>query len=183
MPKTDPIMIPYFTGMGHTRLLAEAIADGAGAATVIDVENMTDADWAALDAAEAIVFGAPTYMGSVAARYDMFLEEAAVRWQNQTWANKIAAGFTVATFPSGDKFSTLMRLSVYAAQMGMLWIGQAEIGAPVNPDRGGVNAHGSWLGLMAVSSRDKGQMVAADDLATARLFGKRIAPAADRWRM
>ena len=178
----DALPISYFSGMGHTRVLAEAIADGAGRARLIDVEKIEDADWAALDAAEAIVFGAPTYMGSVAARYDAFLEEASVRWPDQTWGDKIAAGFTVATYPSGDKFSTLMRMAVYSAQMGMIWVGQAEIGAPVHPERGPVNAQGSWLGLMAMSSRDKAQMVEADDLATACAFGARIAGAAERWR-
>ncbi len=182
MAQLETIAIPYFTGMGHTRVLAEAIAEGASDARLIDVENMGEADWAVLDAAEAIVFGTPTYMGSVAARYDVFLEEAAERWADQLWADKLAAGFTVATYPSGDKFSTLMRLSVYAAQMGMIWVGQAEIGAPVHPDRGPVNAQGSWLGLMAMSSRDKDQMVEADDLVTARAFGRRIAEAAIRWR-
>ena len=75
-----------------------------------------------------------------------------------------------------------MRMAVYAAQMGMIWVGQAEIGAPVHPERGAVNAQGSWLGLMAMSSRDKEQMVEADDLATARAFGARIAGAVERWR-
>lgn len=182
MSQTETIVIPYFTGMGHTRVLAEAVAEGAGAARLIDVENITKADWAGLDAADAIVFGTPTYMGSVAARYDVFLEEAAERWPDQIWADKLAAGFTVATYPSGDKSSTLMRLCVYAAQMGMIWVGQSEIGAPVHPERGAVNAQGSWLGLMAMSSRNKKEMVDADDLATARLFGARIARAADRWR-
>lgn len=177
------IAIPYFTGMGHTRMLAQAVADGADGARLIDVEKITKPDWDALDAADAIVFGAPTYMGSVAARYDVFLEEASERWPDQIWADKVAAGFTVATYPSGDKFSTLMRMAVYAAQMGMIWVGQAEIGAPVHPDRGPVNAQGSWLGLMAMSSRDKTQMVDPDDLATARVFGARIAKSALRWRV
>ncbi|MEO0752803.1 MAG: flavodoxin family protein [Pseudomonadota bacterium] len=183
MSDANAIAIPYFTGMGHTRVLAEAIAEGAGGARLIDVEQITDADWAALDEAQAIVFGAPTYMGSVAARYDVFLEEASERWPDQTWADKLAAGFTVATYSSGDKFSTLMRLCVYSAQMGMIWVGQAEIGAPVHPERGPVNAQGSWLGLMAMSSRDKDQMVEADDLDTARAFGRRIAGAVARWRV
>lgn len=181
MSQTDQIVIPYFSGMGHTRVLADAIATGAGQARLIDVEKIKDADWQALDAAQAIVFGAPTYMGSTAARYDVFLEDASERWPDQTWANKIAAGFTVATYPSGDKFACLMRLCVYAMQMGMIWVGQGETGAPVHPDRGAVNAQGSWLGLMAMSSRDKDQMVEEDDLVTARAFGKRIAAATQRW--
>ncbi|MEM7731381.1 MAG: flavodoxin family protein [Pseudomonadota bacterium] len=181
MTGSTKIVIPYYTGSGHTHILAEVIAEGAGEARLIDVEHVSDADWDAMDEADAIIFGAPTYMGSSAARYDAFLEEASERWADQTWGDKIAAGFTVATYPSGDKFSTLMRLCVYAAQMGMIWVGQKEIGAPVHPDRGAVNAQGSWLGLMAMSSRDKAQMVEESDLITARSFGARIAMAADRW--
>ncbi|MEO0371368.1 MAG: NAD(P)H-dependent oxidoreductase [Pseudomonadota bacterium] len=183
MSQTKTIVIPYYSGSGHTRVLAKAIAEGAGGATLIDVKRVSDAQWAAMDAADAIIFGTPTYMGSSAARYDKFLEHASIRWPDQTWGDKIAAGFTVATYPSGDKFSTLMRLCVYAAQMGMIWVGQKEIGAPVHPDRGAVNSQGSWLGLMAMSSRDKGQMVGEEDLITARVFGARIAMAVDRWRV
>ena len=181
MTQSPKIVIPYYTGSGHTRVLAKAIAEGAGAARLIDIEQVSDADWDAMDDADAIIFGAPTYMGSSAARYDAFLEEASERWPDQTWGDKIAAGFTVATYPSGDKFSTLMRLCTYAAQMGMIWVGQKEIGAPVHPDRGAVNSQGSWLGLMAMSSRDKDQMVEEDDLVTARAFGARITMAATRW--
>lgn len=173
--------IAYFSGNGHTTRLAQAVAAGAGVAHLIDIEQITDTDWQRLDAAPAIVFGTPTYMGSSAARYDAFLEEASSRWPSQLWADKIAGGFTVATYPSGDKLSTLMRLAIYAAQMGMIWVGQAEIGAPVDPDKPGINAAGCWLGLGATSSRDKSQLVEADDLETARRFGARIAMAAHRW--
>ena len=175
------ICIPYFTGAGHTAKLAQYIADGIGAARLIDVSRITPADWDALDTAPAIVFGTPTYMGSSAARFDIFLEEASSRWMTQDWANKIAGGFTVATFPSGDKLSSLMRLSVYAAQMGMIWVGPNAIGAPVNPDAPGLNQNGSWLGLMATSSRDKSELITADDAETARLFGARIAQNSKRF--
>lgn len=176
------IAIPYFSGNGHTRVLAQAVAGGTGGARLIDVEAMTADDWQALDAAEAVLFGTPTYMGSTAAGYDRFLEEASDRWPDLLWRDKIAGGFTVATFPSGDKLSALMRLAVYAAQMGMIWVGQAEIGAPVDPQKPGINRTGSWLGLMASSSRDKTEMIDAEDLETARRFGARIAGAVLRWR-
>lgn len=176
------IAIPYFSGNGHTRRLAEFIAEGAGGAVLLDVETISEAEWAVLDDAEAIIFGAPTYMGSSAARFDQFLEDASERWSDSLWADRISGGFTVATFPSGDKFSTLMRLAVYAAQMGMIWVGQAEIGAPVDPNKPGIDPAGSWLGLAATSSRDKTQMVGKGDLETARRFGARIAAATVRWR-
>ncbi len=182
MKSPDPaIAIVYYTGHGHTRRLAEAVAEGAAPARMIDVETMSDADWAALDAADAVVFGTPTYMGSSAAVFDGFLEEAASRWEDQLWADKIAGGFTVGTYPAGDKLSTLIRLAVYAAQMGMIWVGPTEIGPPVNPDNPGLNGDGSNLGMTATSSRDKEQLIDIGDLETARRFGVRIRAACKRW--
>ena len=175
------ICIPYFTGSGHTELLAKTIAAGAGSARLIDVTKIDQRDWDDLDAAKAIVFGAPTYMGSTAAQFDMFLEDASDRWMDLQWRDKIAAGFTVASHPSGDKWGALVRMSVYAAQMGMVWIGQTEIGAPVHPDKPGINKDGAWLGMMATSSRDKSELIPADDLGTARRFGMRITAAVHRW--
>ena len=53
--------IAYHSGFGHTAVLAEAVAAGAREAgahvSVIAVDQMTDADWDILDAADGIVFG------------------------------------------------------------------------------------------------------------------------------
>lgn len=179
------IALPYYSGAGHTAQLAQSIATGArsGQATAhcIDVEAMTDKDWATLDKAQAILFGAPTYMGSVAARYGSFLEEAGERWMDQGWQNKLAGGFTVATFGSGDKLATLQRFSIFAAQMGMIWVGPTDIGAPVFPEREGVNADGGWLGLMATSARSPRGSVRSGDLETAERFGTRVAHMTSRF--
>lgn len=183
---TAPVAIPFFTGNGHTRALAEAVADGSGhgagrRAVTLDVESLSDRGWATLDAAPAILFACPTYMGSVPARYEAFLEDASDRWMDQGWADKLAGGMSVATFPSGDKLATLIRLSIFAAQMGMVWIGPNEIGAPVDPENPGINAGGSWLGLTATSSRDKSLLISKQDRETARRFGARVARAVARW--
>lgn len=175
------ICIPYFSGNGHTEKLAQCIADGTAGARLIDITQITDDDWSAMDDAPAIVFGTPTYMGSTAAAYGQFLEDASSRYTSQDWGDKIAAGFTVATYPSGDKLSTLMRLSIYAAQMGMIWVGQSAIGAPVKPDVPGLNRDGSSLGLMATASRDKSELILSDDAMTARVFGARIQQVSDQW--
>lgn len=181
--QTPRIAIPYFTGSGHTRRLAQAIAEGTATdARLIDVTAMTQDDWQALDQADAILFGCPTYMGSSAARYAQFLEDASdTRWTELGWKNKITGGFTIGTYPSGDKLSTLIRLSIFAAQMGMIWVGATEIGAPVDPSKPGIDRDGSMLGLMARSDPDKSQMVGAGDLETARRFGARIATVTRRW--
>lgn len=179
------IAITYCTGQGHTKRLAEQIAGGIGEvkanARLIDVAALTDIDWQAMAAADAILFGAPTYMGSVAAPFKQFMDDSSDLWVDQRWANKLAGGFTVATFPSGDKLMSLSQMAVFAAQHGMIWVGQAEIGAPVNQANPDINAGGAWLGLAAQSSRDKSQLIDAGDLETARRFGHRIAGAAQRW--
>jgi NAD(P)H dehydrogenase (quinone) len=178
------IAIAYFSGAGHTALLARAMAEGADGARLVDVTAMSDDDWAALDAATAIAFGAPTYMGSTAARFDQFLEQASdPRWETGAWRDKLAGGFTVACHGSGDKGVALQRLGTFAAQMGMIWVGQAEIGAPVRPDRPGINRDGSWLGLMATQVIGEAHMLDAGDLETARLYGVRLAASARRWAM
>ncbi|MEO9575430.1 MAG: NAD(P)H-dependent oxidoreductase [Tateyamaria sp.] len=151
-------------------------------AEVIDIEHMTADHWALLDSADAILLGAPTYMGSTAARYGVFLEEAGERWMDLGWKDKLAGGFTVATFPSGDKLATLQRFSIFAAQMGMIWVGPVDIGAPVFPEREGVNADGGWLGLMATSARSRRGAVREGDLETAAQFGARVAGIAQRLR-
>lgn len=181
------VAIPYASGRGHTRRLAEVIAaalgDGGCDARLIDVAALTDRDWQALDSADAIVMGAPTYMGSAAAEFKAFMDASGEIWGKQGWADKLAAGFTVASFPGGDKLNTLIQLSIFAAQHGMIWVGQDQIGAPVHKDNPGINASGVWLGLGATSSRDKTLMVQTGDIETARRFGLRIARAVTRWRL
>jgi multimeric flavodoxin WrbA len=60
-------VVIYHSGYGHTQRLAQQVADGADAQLIaIDAEgNIGEADWAALDAADAIIMGSPTYMGTV----------------------------------------------------------------------------------------------------------------------
>lgn len=175
------VVIVYCTGAGHTRRLAEHVAEGAGGAPLIDVEAMTDADWAALDRADAIIFGAPTYMGSAAAPFKAFMDESSDRWSDQAWADKIAGGFTVATYPAGDKMVVHQQMVVFAAQHGMIWVGQTEMGEKGAPPGEGLNAEGANLGLGATSSADKSRLIDPGDAETARRYGARIAKAAARW--
>jgi NAD(P)H dehydrogenase (quinone) len=181
------VAITYFSGAGHTRKLADTIAVALGqedcAARLIDVTRMEPLDWQALEAADAILFGVPTYMGGPAAEFKAFMDASSDIWERQLWADKLAAGFTVATFPAGDKLSTLMQLSLFAMQHGMIWVGQDQIGAPVDQTKPGINQTGSWMGLSATTVRDKTQLVSADDLETARRFAGRLARVVRRWSL
>jgi NAD(P)H dehydrogenase (quinone) len=179
------VAIPYFSVGGHTRRFAEAIAIALGeekcAARLIDVTQMSEMDWQALDAADAILFGTPTYMGGIAAEFKVFMDTTSRIWVARSWADKLAGGFTVATFPAGDKLSTLTQLAIFAMQHGMVWVGQDQVGAPLNANAEGINETGVWIGLAATTVRDKAQMVGQGDLETAQRFGARVARSVRRW--
>ena len=90
------IAIVFHSGYGHTQRMAQAVAEGAaGELITIDAEgNLTEAQWATLAAADAIIFGSPTYMGSVSWQFKKFADASSKPWFTQVWKDKIAAGFT-----------------------------------------------------------------------------------------
>ena len=63
---TSTVVI-YHSGYGHTQRLAQQVADGADAQLIAISGDgaVSEAEWGALDAADAIIMGSPTYMGSV----------------------------------------------------------------------------------------------------------------------
>ena len=88
--------IAYHSGFGHTAVLAEAVAAGAREAgayvSVIAVNQMTDADWDILDAADGIVFGTATYMGNVSAGFQTFAEQTGRRCLERKLAGQGCGG-------------------------------------------------------------------------------------------
>lgn len=66
------VAVVFHSGYGHTVKQAEALAKGANATLVaIDAEgNISDAQWETLNTADAIVFGSPTYMGTVSWQFN-----------------------------------------------------------------------------------------------------------------
>lgn len=182
------IVIAYHSGYGHTKKLAESVLaglQGAGAdARMIAVSEIDDAGWAALDAADAIVFGAPTYMGGPSADFKKFADASSKAWFTQTWKDKIAAGFTNSATMNGDKFSTIQYFVTLAMQHGMVWTGTGMLPANTKAaTRNDVNFVGGFTGLLAQSPADATPEEAppAGDLETARAFGVRVAAVTDRW--
>ena len=179
------IVIVYHSGYGHTRKIAEAVAEGSGAALLaIDAEgNLPDGGWEQLNAADAIVFGSPTYMGSVSWQFKKFADASSKPWFTQQWKNKLAAGFTNSATMNGDKLSTLHYMFTLSMQHSMVWVGTGMM--PANSkaaQRNDINYIGSFSGLMTVSPSDASvDEIPAGDLATAKVFGQRVAEAAKKF--
>jgi NAD(P)H dehydrogenase (quinone) len=187
------IAIIYFSGTGHTHLMAEAIAEGAQKTpdTTVQLlritgEQITNGRWkdeaiaAQLNQADAIVFGSPTYMGGVAAQFKAFVDGVSSAWAQQLWKNKIAGGFTHSGGLSGDKQGTLLYLMINATQHAMVWVGGGEMTQP-----NGVNRLGAYQGVMGQAVPDftgtKSAELDPGDRATAVLYGQRIAESTKRW--
>ena len=185
--------VVYHSGYGHTAKQAEAVLEGmkkvAGVeASLVSVDDLGDENspaWATLDAADGMVFGCPTYMGSASAGMKAFMEATSGRWGEHKWADKLAAGFTNSGSQNGDKQNTLVDIAAFAAQHGMVWISLNLM--PGNNNSGGsvddLNRLGSFLGAMAQSNVDEGPDVAPikSDLETAAKLGERVANCAKRW--
>jgi multimeric flavodoxin WrbA len=183
------IAIVYHSGYGHTAKQAEAVARGAASvagaeAQLISVETI-DQHWETLEKADAIIFGSPTYMGSVSAPFKTFMDASSKPWYARAWKDKIAAGFTNSASQSGDKLNTLIQLAIFAAQHGMIWVG-LDIMPGNNNSNGSVedlNRLGSFLGAMAQSNADQpAELVPPPaDLKTAEVLGARVAETAKRF--
>ncbi|WP_370961557.1 flavodoxin family protein [Amycolatopsis sp. cg9] len=181
-PVRPSVAIAFHSGYGHTAVLAEAVARGAaeaGADVVsIPVDTITGVQWAQLDAADAIIFGAPTYMGTASAAFHAFAQESTKRWFTQTWADKLAAGFTNSGAKTGDKSSTLSYFATMAAQHAMHWVslGLQPGWASSTASEDDINRLGFFLGAGAQSPNDVGpEGVHKSDIATAEHLGARVA--------
>jgi multimeric flavodoxin WrbA len=180
------VVVVYHSGYGHTQRLAQAVAEGANARLLaIDPEgNLPEGGWEELKAADGIIFGTPTYMGSVSWQFKKFADASSKPWFAQEWKDKIAAGFTNSAGMNGDKQGVLTTLFTLAMQHGMIWVSQGLM--PSNTrgaKRDDVNYLVSYSGAIAQSPSDAGaDAMSAGDLETARLFGRRVAEAANRWK-
>ena len=179
------IAVVYHSGYGHTQRMAQAVAEGAGAELLaIDADgNLPDAAWATLAAAEAIIMGSPTYMGSVSWQFKKFADASSKQWFAQAWKDKIAGGFTNSSGLSGDKLATLNSMFTLAMQHGMIWASQGLMPSSTKAaTRDDINNVGTYSGAMAQSPSDASPAeMSKGDLETARLFGKRIASVAARF--
>jgi NAD(P)H dehydrogenase (quinone) len=179
--KSVKIVVAYHSGYGHTKKIAEAVAEGAqsiqGAqALLVDVAILKSSDWDEMSRAQAIVFGAPTYMGGPSAPFKTFADASSKVWFTQGWKDKIAGGFTCSLSMSGDKLSTLNYFNVLAMQHSMIWVGTGLPPSAKPGDPGSLNRLGSSVGVMAQADNvPPDQSPPKGDLDTGFSYGARIA--------
>lgn len=189
MTTMPTIAIIYHSIHGHTKLQAEAVFRGAHGLSAVRAHLRTAEDAAAhlddLDAADAIILGCPTYMGSMSAGMKVFIEAAARKWFTLAWKDKLAGAFTNSSSFSGDKLNTLVGLAINAMQHGMIFVGLGllpsanradDMKQNTGPTVEAQNRVGSYLGPMATSFQvSPAEAPGLGDIQTAELYGRRVA--------
>lgn len=181
---TIKVAVVYHSGYGHTLKVAEAVAAGASSVkgVVVRIIKAEEAheEWNLLDSADAIIMGAPTYMGSLSAPFKAFMDATShLQYVEKRWANKVAAGFTTGASRGGDKQNSLVQLMTFAAQHQMHWV---NLGLNYGNNRSYtnediLNRDSYTLGMAAQANMDQGGDVAppSSDLRTAQFLGARVA--------
>jgi multimeric flavodoxin WrbA len=173
------VAIVYFSGYGHTAKQAEAVLKGAASVAGVEakayrIDDNGELPAGAMDeigAADAIVFGSPTYMGGPAWQFKKFADASSKPWFSQAWKDKLAAGFTTSASVNGDKFSTIQYFWTLSQQHGQIWVGTGLL--PSNAKAGGALA-------IAPADATPDEAPRAGDLATAEHLGARVAGLAAR---
>lgn len=180
------VVVVYHSGYGHTQRVAQQVAQGAaGELLAIDAEgNLPEGGWDKLAAADAIVFGSPTYMGGPSWQFKKFADASSKSWYARLWQDKVFAGFTNSASPVGDKGATLMALQTLASQHGGIWVSLGLL--PSNKKestRNDINSLGGSVGLLVQSPSDASvEEIPQGDLDTARSYGQRVAEITRRLR-
>src|SRR3546814_2397396 len=109
---TIAIAVVYHSGFGHTEKQAQAVAEGAaavaGARAILVPVAEAEARIEELNAADAIVFGTPTYMGGVSGPFKTFMDATSKVWYGRGWKDKVASG---RSEEHTSELQSLMRIS------------------------------------------------------------------------
>lgn len=168
------ILIAYYSAQGHTRAMAEAVANGARSVAGVNVKLVTVAEATTADvlAADAIIVGSPVYNANVAPPVQEFMN----RWpfEGAPLRDKIGAAFvTAGGISAGEE---LTQLSILHS---MLIFGMIVVGGP---------EWESAFGASAITVEEpfgkaqKEKRVSEHFLKKGEALGKRVAQLAIKWK-
>tara|TARA_B100000700_G_scaffold322187_2_gene423094 strand:+ start:3541 stop:4122 length:582 start_codon:yes stop_codon:yes gene_type:complete len=176
------VIIFYFSRGGHTRALADAIAEGVhatGAEALLRTVE-TDSDAASmrdlplskdeLVSCDGLIMGSPTRFGHMSASLQKFWESTSREWLNGELIDKPAAVFTTSSSLHGGQESTLLNIALPLLHHGMLLTG-----IPYDqPSLHHADAGGSPYGAGALNQNPNAKLT-ANERASAIALGQRVA--------
>lgn len=159
---TVTVLVAYHSVSGHTKNMAQAVAEGVRSVpgTRVRVERVRNVTADALFSADAVVVGSPVYWSNMAGEVKTFFDNWQLKfgvWPDFKMRNKVGAAFTTGGQVAGGKEVTM--LTILAAMLGNQMI---------------VVSGGGAFGASATT---EGESPGINDveLAEARALGQRVA--------
>ncbi|MDB5641985.1 MAG: NAD(P)H:quinone oxidoreductase, type [Hyphomicrobiales bacterium] len=188
------VLVLYYSSWGHVEAMANAAAEGArsaGAEVVVKrVPELVPPDVAAkahyktdqaaplatvdeLPDYDAIIFGAPTRFGMMAAQMKNFLDQTGALWAQGKLVGKVGSVFTSTATQHGGQESTILNFHTVLLHQGMVIVGLPY--AFQGMTRVDEIVGGSPYGASTIAGGDGSLKPTATDLDGARFQGKHVA--------
>jgi len=193
------VLVLYYSSYGHIETMANAVAKGAGSVDGVQVdikrvpelmpEDVAKNAGVKLDQAadiatpeelenyDAIIFGAPTRFGNMAAQMRNFLDQTGGLWFNGKLVGKVGSVFT-STGTGGGNETTIQSFHTTLFHHGMVVVG-VPYSIPEMTDISEARG-GSPLGAGTLAGGDGSRQPSEIELTIAEFQGKHVADLATK---
>lgn len=194
------VLVLYYSSYGHIEAMARAIAEGAGSIPGVSVtvkrtpelvppevakssgmkidQDAPIATPSELGNYDAIIFGAPTRFGNMAAQMRNFLDQTGALWMSRALVGKVGSVFTSTASQHGGQETTITSFHTTLLHHGMIIAGlpYSWEGASIMSEVSG----GSPYGATTITGPDGSRMPSKNELEGARYQGAHVAKIAVR---
>ena len=193
------VLIAHYSLLGHTNRLAEAVMHGAKEIEGAEVKLMRvpeilseeerrrrgSGDFSKsfeiipvcsqndVAMADAIIIGAPTYLGNMCAQMQLFLNSLGKLWRDGTLVGKVGSAFTSSGSQHGGQEAALLSVHTTMLHMGMIVVGLPyTFHGQLRIDE---ITGGTPYGATTIAGQKGERMPSENELAAARFQGKHVA--------
>ncbi|HEX5184949.1 MAG TPA: NAD(P)H:quinone oxidoreductase [Allosphingosinicella sp.] len=189
------LLVLYYSSYGHMETMARAVADGAASVDGVEValkrvpelvpeevcrtagikidQEAPFADPLELADYDAIILGAPTRFGNMAAQMRNFLDQTGPLWAKGALVNKIGSAFTSTATQHGGQETTIISMHFTLLHHGMIivglpysWAGNAQMEEI---------SGGTPYGASTLAGPDGSRQPSANELDGAHYQGRHVA--------
>jgi len=193
------VLIAHYSLLGHTNRLAEAVMHGAKEIEGAEVklmrvpeilseeerrrrgsgdfsksfENIPVCSQNDAAMADAIIIGAPTYLGNMCAQMQLFLNSLGKLWRDGTLVGKVGSAFTSSGSQHGGQEAALLSVHTTMLHMGLIVVGLPyTFHGQLRIDE---ITGGTPYGATTIAGQKGERMPSENELAAARFQGKHVA--------
>jgi NAD(P)H dehydrogenase (quinone) len=194
------VLVLYYSAYGHLEKMAEAVAEGVRAVAGTEVTIKRVPELVPEDVAkkaghktdqkapiakpdeiadyDAVIFGAPTRFGNMAAQMRNFLDQTGGLWMKGALIGKVGSVFASTATQHGGQESTILSFHTTLLHQGMVVVGLPySFQGQMRLDE---ITGGSPYGASTITGSDGSRQPSANELDAARFQGRHVAEIAKR---